>query len=126
MSATYPDLPYTNMPDKVDDLIVYENVTQSTKPIVDQFEAYLNAGEFVNANNYYNQNKNVLQKIIVNENTINKLMQSIIALERFYLNDVQNYMQAISAEQNLLPIKVVTSLPSDAASHPNQLYLTYE
>ena len=105
MSATYPDLPYTNMPDKVDDLIVYENVTQSTKPIVDQFEAYLNAGEFVNANNYYNQNKNVLQKIIVNENTINKLMQSIIALERFYLNDVQTICKLLRQNKTYYQLK---------------------
>lgn len=125
MSQTYQDLPYTNMPDSLDELVVYENVTESTKPIVDTFQELLDSGNFTAASNYYYQNKAILQKIIINENTINKLMQALIALERFYLNDVHQYMEAITTQKNVFSVEVCDTLPADAAQHPNKIYFTY-
>lgn len=122
MSATYTDLPYTNFPEDQETLITYQNVNSSTKNIVDTYLGYMSRGEFSEAQTYYNQHENDLNKIIINENTINTLLQSIIALERMFANDVTGYINRVT--NNLVPIEVVNSLP--ATTESGKLYLVLE
>lgn len=122
MSATYQDLPYTNFPEDEEDLIVYQNVNQNTKNIVDTYLGYVSDGRFSDAQTYYNANKTVLDKIIINENTINKLLQSIIAIERMFSNDIDEYINRSTG--NLVPIEVVNALPSQ--TEVGKLYLILE
>lgn len=100
MSTTYTDLPYTNMPDSIDTLIVYQDVSEDTKQYVDEFLSYVEQGDFTSANGVYEAHPE-LKNIIVNSETINRMWQAIIALERFYLEDVQIYMNAIANKENL-------------------------
>lgn len=122
MSATYSDLPYTKFPEDQETLITYQNVDSSSKTIVDTYLGYMSRGEFSEAQTYYNQHANVLNKIIINENTINTLLQSIIALERMFANDVTGYINRVT--NNLVPIEVVNSLP--ATTESGKLYLVLE
>lgn len=122
MSTTYSDLPYTNFPEDEEDLIVYQNVNQNTKNIVDTYLGYVSDGRFSDAQTYYNANKTVLDKIIINENTINKLLQSIIAIERMFSNDIDEYINRSTG--NLVPIEVVNALPSQ--TEVGKLYLILE
>ena len=122
MSTTYSDLPYTNFPEDQEDLIVYQNVNQSSKNIVDTYLAKVASGNFEEAQTYYTEHENVLKKIIINENTINKLLQSIIAIERMFSNDIDGYINRSTG--NLVPIEVVPSLPTTTES--GKLYLVLE
>lgn len=126
MSATYQDLPYTNFPESQEDLIVYQNVDSSSQTIVDTYLGYMSRGEFSEAQTYYNRHANVLNKIIINENTINTLLQSIIALERMFANDITGYINSvrIDPDRRLVPIEVVNSLP--ATTESGKLYLVLE
>ena len=107
MSTTYQDLPKTNFPDSQDTFVTYQNVDSSNKKIVDKYLDYMNKGQFANAQTYYNNNKTVLDKVIINEDVINTIGQCITAIERFYHSDVRNYMNAITETRNVVPIEVV-------------------
>lgn len=122
MSTTYSDLPYSNFPEAQEDLVVYQNVNSTSKPIVDHYLELVGAGNFNEAQTYYNANKNVLDKIIINENTINKLLQSIIAVERMFSNDVTEYINRSTG--NLVPIEIVDVLPS--STEIGKLYFVLE
>jgi len=122
MSETYTDLPYTKFPEDQETLITYQNVDSSSKNIVDTYLGYMSRGEFSEAQTYYNQHASVLNKIIINENTINTLLQSIIALERMFANDITGYINRVT--NNLVPIEVVNSLP--ATTESGKLYLVLE
>ena len=126
MSITYSDLPYTKFPDDQEDLITYQNVDSSSKTIVDTYLGYMSRGEFSKAQTYYNQHASVLNKIIINENTINTLLQSIIAIERMFANDITGYINSVTIdpERRLVPIEVVNSLPTTTES--GKLYLVLE
>lgn len=126
MSIQYPDLPYTNMPDDEDDLIVYSNVDSDNINLVNQYQSLLDQGKITEANKFYIDNESVLKTVIINENTMNRLTQAVIALERFYLNDLHNYMDSIARNYNLIRIEVVDELPPDAASHPDRMYAVCE
>lgn len=126
MSTTYSDLPYTKFPDQQDDLIVYTNINASNKSIVDHYLQLLDTAQFDAANTYYLANKTVLDKAIINEHTINNLLQSIIAIERMFSNDIAGYINSVTIDPNrrLVPIEVVDALP--AQTETGKLYLVLE
>lgn len=126
MSATYSDLPYTKFPDEQDDLIVYTNINENNKSIVDEYLLKLNNGQFDAANTYYQQHKTVLDKAIINEHTINNLLQSIIAVERIFANDIAGYINSVTIDPNrrLVPIELVDVLPT--TTEVGKLYLVLE
>lgn len=96
MSKTYNDLPYTNMPDELDelDIVVYEDVSASNKQYVDQYLELIRNGNFTEAQIVYDQHN--LASVIVNAETLNKMCQAIIALERFYKDDIQMYINTLT------------------------------
>lgn len=118
----YEDLPYTNFPVDQEDFILYKNVDNTSKPIVDAYLGYMSRGEFSAAQEYYEQHANVLNETIINENTINTLLQSIIAIERMFISDIDEYINRSTG--NLVPIEVVNSLPS--TTEVGKLYLVLE
>lgn len=118
----YEDLPYTNFPVDQEDFILYKNVDNTSKPIVDAYLGYMSRGEFSAAQEYYEQHAAVLNETIINENTINTLLQSIIAIERMFISDIDEYINRSTG--NLVPIEVVNSLPS--TTEVGKLYLVLE
>lgn len=124
MSATYQDLRYTNFPEDQEDFTLYRNVNSTSKPIVDEYLGYMSRGEFSAAQEYYEQHEDVLNETIINENTINRLLQSIIAIERMFISDIDGYINRVT--NNLVPIEIVTSWPPQNPSQENKLYLVVE
>lgn len=92
MSALYPDLDFTNYPGELDNITLKSNITNSTDAqLVAQIQASILAGDFANAAALLNVNPQLNGKIF-NANDYNQIRDALIALERFYKNDVYNYI----------------------------------
>lgn len=91
MSTLYPDLSLTNFPGSVDTFTTWLNVVASDGPIILQYKNALEAGNTALANQILAQIPSATQKII-RAADLNKLSESILATERFYLTDVQPYI----------------------------------
>lgn len=94
MSTTYTDLYETKFPDEIDNWDRFLDPTIQTISAITQYQQYYDQGNFELANSVL-ENNPTLKRIIVNASTINKMLDGIVAIERFYLNDVQTYLQNI-------------------------------
>lgn len=93
MSTLYPDLSFTNYPNSLDNIALKSNITNSTDAgLVEQIQNYILAGNFSGAANILNTNSQLNGKIF-NANDFNTLRDAILALERFYTNDVSLYVK---------------------------------
>ena len=97
MSATYQDLPLTNFPEDVDTFVTYMNIVASDGPLVQQYIDAMNAGNQTQANQILLQIPSASQKIIQAAD-LNKLSQAILAVERFYSTDVEDYITNAQAQ----------------------------
>lgn len=92
MSTLYPDLDFTNFPNALDDITLKSNITNSTDAqLVAQIQAAIIAGDFTNAAAILNANSQLNGKIF-NANDYNQMRDAILALERFYDDDIYNYI----------------------------------
>lgn len=92
MSALYPDLDFTNYPGELDNIQLKSNITNSTDAqLVSQIQTAILAGDFSNASAILNANPQLNGKIF-NANDYNQIRDAILALERFYNNDIYNYI----------------------------------
>lgn len=92
MSVLYPDLDFTNYPGELDNIQLKSNITNSTDAqLVAQIQASIIAGDFSNASAILNANPQLNGKIF-NANDYNQIRDAILALERFYNNDIYNYI----------------------------------
>ena len=92
MSALYPDLDFTNYPGELDNIQLKSNIANSTDAqLVAQIQAAIIAGDFSNASAIINANPQLNGKIF-NANDYNQMRDAILALERFYNNDIYNYI----------------------------------
>lgn len=94
MSTTYADLYETKFPDEVDNWDRYIDPTIQTLSAITQYQNYYDRGDFENANAVLESNPS-LKRIIINAATINKMLDGIIAIQRFYFSDFQTYLQNI-------------------------------
>lgn len=113
MSALYPDLDFTNYPGELDNIQLKSNIANSTDAqLVAQIQAAIIAGDFSNASAIINANPQLNGKIF-NANDYNQMRDAILALERFYNNDIYNYIAekqaAWTAEINKFNFKGVYS-----------------
>ena len=93
MSTLYPDLSFTNFPNSLDNIALKSNITNSTDAgLVEQIQNYILAGNFTAAANILNTNPQLNGKIFT-ANDYNTLRDAILALERFYTNDVSLYVK---------------------------------
>lgn len=93
MSVLYPDLNFTSFPNTLDNIALKSNITNSTDAgLVEQIQNYILAGNFSAAANILNTNPQLNGKIF-NANDFNTLRDAILALERFYKNDVSLYVK---------------------------------
>lgn len=92
MSTLYEDLPLTNFPsDGVDTFPTYLNVTATDGPLIQQYMEAINAGNQVLANQILAQIPAAEQKVI-KATDLNKVMQATLAVERFYKDDIYDYI----------------------------------
>ena len=93
MSTTYTDLPETAFPDAVDELSRMSDLVASDMTLVNQYYSYYNVGNLTAAAQLLADNPNLINKLF-NAAKFNILRDALIALERFYLSDVQTYIDS--------------------------------
>lgn len=92
MSALYPDLDFTNYPGSLDNLQLKSNITNATDAqLVEQIQSSIIAGDFANASAIIAANPQLNGKIF-SANDYNQIRDAVLALERFYKNDIYNYI----------------------------------
>lgn len=91
MSKTYPDLIYANFPDSLDPNRNFSDVDQSNWPLVEQFKTLYAQRNFTAIEQLFAQYPQ-LNDIVVNAKTLQTIYDIIIAIQRFYLDDVRDYL----------------------------------
>lgn len=91
MSKTYPELPETNFPDSLDVFDRLSDVTSGDIILVNQYQAYMSAGNQAAAAKLLTDNPDLKNKII-NASTINKFLDAVSALQKMFKEDVQTYI----------------------------------
>lgn len=90
MSKTYPDLD-CNFPESIDNIDKMQDLTITTKPMADQYYALMNSGKIQEATTYLSNNTRLVYSIF-NAAKFNKLRDSIIAVERLFTDDINEYL----------------------------------
>lgn len=88
----YNDLPLTNFPSSLDNFTTWLNVTATDGPLIQQYITAMNAGNQTLANQILAQISSASQKIIT-ATDLNTMTQAIQAVERFYLTDIEPYIE---------------------------------
>lgn len=88
----YNDLPLTNFPSSLDQFMTFLNIVASDGPLIAQYQAAMESGNQTQANQILAQIPQGTQKIIT-ATTLNQLSQAVLAIERFFLTDIEPYIQ---------------------------------
>lgn len=100
MSNTYSDLIYTTYPDTLDTFTLKSNITNATdSALIQQIQSYIASGNFSAAANILNNNLYLKDKMF-NSNDYNKVRDALIALQRFYNDDIETYVESKQSEFN--------------------------
>lgn len=91
MSATYPYYPNTSFPDSVQTLVTMLDVLSSDAAALAGYQQAMEAGDTALAQQWYAQISNASQKII-DAQKLNTLIDTCMALEEFYRDDIQQYL----------------------------------
>ena len=98
MSVLYPDLDFTTFPNALDNISLKSNITNTTDAqLVGQIQNAILAGDFSNAAAILNANPQLNGKIF-NANDYGQIRDAILALERFYKNDISTYIASKQSE----------------------------
>lgn len=90
MSKRYSDLD-CNFPESVDNIDKMQDLTVFTKPMADEYYQLVNAGKIQEANEYLANNAQLTYSIF-NAVKFNKLRDSIIAVQRMFVDDINEYL----------------------------------
>lgn len=113
--AKYEDLPLTNFPDTEDNWARMSDLTASLITVALQYNNLWDSGDIDGANALLNSNP-TLKNTIFNADKWNKLRDAVISLERYYLNDVQTFIERVA--QSTIGI-------NDAPSEEDKITNTY-
>ena len=91
MSATYPSLQFTTFPEQVQTFVTMLNMTVADAPNVKGYQQAMEAGNKTLAQQYYNRITNANRKF-VDSTKMNRLMDTCVALQNFYLTDIKPYI----------------------------------
>nr|DAF59701.1 MAG TPA: hypothetical protein [Siphoviridae sp. ct0Wl9] len=91
MSTKYPDLSLTNFPNSLDQFTTFLNIVSSDGPLIGQYQSAMQNGDTTLANQILTQIPQATQKIITAVD-LNTLSQAMLAIERFYSNDIEPYI----------------------------------
>lgn len=101
MSTTYPDLTYTTFPDSQQNFVEMIDINSSDGAILTTYQNAMLAGNFTAARQALAQLPNAENKII-DATKFNTLFDTCVALERFYLTDIQPYIEQKQEEWEAL------------------------
>ena len=91
MSVTYPSLQFTTFPEQVQTFVTMLNMTVADAPNVKRYQQAMEAGNKTLAQQYYNRITNANRKF-VDSTKMNRLMDTCVALQNFYLTDIKPYI----------------------------------
>lgn len=91
MSVSYPDLNLTTFPESVDVFIQMLDIVASDAPALSAYQNAMDAGNITQANAALGTMVNAAQKLLTAEK-INKIFDSVEALERFLATDIVPYV----------------------------------
>lgn len=94
-NGQYTDLPRSNMPSAVDNINEMVDISADLLVAKNQFYDYVQANDLANAAQVLVDNPE-LEKSVFNADKFNTLRDAIVALERLYLTDIQNYLMNLS------------------------------
>lgn len=97
MSNTYSDLTFTSFPDEIQTFVTMLNMVVSDGDAVTGYQEAMRNGDYALAQQYFNQITNGSQKILDAEK-INTLMQTCVAIQRFYSTDIEPYLNTKQTE----------------------------
>ena len=103
MSATYQDLEFTTFPDAIQNFTTMQDVTASDGALIKQYQEAMENGDLETAQKIYQQIPDANAKII-NSIKINTIQDTAMALERFFKNDLTNYVSQKQEELSLIHI----------------------
>lgn len=98
MSNTYQDLE-NNFPDSIDNFDKFRDPDIASIPLINQYYTYINQGDLINAFAILTANPS-LKPMVINADNMNQLRDGLISVERYYLNDVQQYLVNIVKYKN--------------------------
>ena len=90
MGKIYTDL-NSDFPDTISTMTRVQDVSASMKPYVDQYYTYYNRGDFENANAVITAHPE-LQNMIINAKIFNDMRDEIVATQRTFRDDTENYI----------------------------------
>ena len=90
MGTIYTDL-NSDFPDKVSTMTRVQDVSAAMKPYVDEYYTHYNRGDFDRANGVITAHPELLN-MIINARIFNDLRDEIIATQRTFKDDVENYI----------------------------------
>ena len=90
MSVKYPSLQFTTFPEQVQTFVTMLNMTVADAPNVKGYQQAMEAGNKTLAQQYYNRITNANRKF-VDSTKMNRLMDTCVALQNFYLTDIKPY-----------------------------------
>ena len=91
MSTTYQSLQFTTFPDNIQSFVTMLNMSVEDGAAVTGYQRAMQAGNNTLARQYYSQITNANQKFI-DATKMNTLMDTCVALQNFYLTDIQPYI----------------------------------
>ena len=91
MSTTYQSLQFTTFPDDIQSFVTMLNMSVEDGAAVTGYQRAMQAGNNTLARQYYSQITNANQKFI-DATKMNTLMDTCVALQNFYLTDIQPYI----------------------------------
>lgn len=97
MSTTYPDLNFTSFPDQIQNFITMLNMTVADGNLVKSYQEAMQNGDYALAQQYFSQITNANQKFI-DATKVNTLIDTCVALQRFYTTDIEPYVEIKEAE----------------------------
>lgn len=115
LSERYVDTPLTNFPVSEDNIDRMSDITSDLMPIVIQYNQYIQSGNITEANNLLKSNPR-LMSCFFNADKWNVLRDAVIAMERFYLEEVDEAIK--NAAQNAVGI-------NDNPSSSQKPYVAY-
>lgn len=99
MSDTYPSLRFTTFPEQVQTFVTMLNMTIADGPAIKGYQKAMQNGNNELAKKYYAQITNANRKFI-DSTKMNRLMDTCVALQKFYLTDIKPYIENLQTEWN--------------------------
>ena len=121
MSKTYSDLVHSQFPDSIDSYSYFSDPTIDDIQLIKQYQNYFNSGNISSAAKILEDNP-TLQNKIINANSLNKFVDSIKAMQRLYMSDIQSYIIELVTYKDEYSSKVIYS-KYDVVKYNNQAYM---